>query len=59
MIRLTHAAERVSLTSSPPTVQARSTWYGRDSQMVSAMARSQGRNVSSDVLGIAADPADQ
>ena len=42
-----------------PTVQARCTGYGRDSQMASALARSQGGDVSSDVLGISTDPADK
>ena len=59
MIRLTHSAEGVSFTFSPPTVQVRGTECGRDSQMASALARSQGRDVSSDVLGISTDPADK
>lgn len=45
--------------SSLPTVQVRRTGYGRDSQMTSAFARSQGGDVSSDVLGISTDPADE
>jgi hypothetical protein len=56
---MTRSADGVSLTSSLPTVHARGTWYGRDSQMASALARSQRRDMSSDVLGISTDPADQ